>query len=193
MFDLEELEPERLRPLRRVEYDQLVDLGVFEGERIELLRGVLVEMSPQGDRHSWIVEELNKLFVERIAQHGLRDRFSVRPQLPYAASDDSEPEPDIAIVPPRRFGEPHPDRAFLLIEVAETSLRKDRKIKRSIYAEVGVPEYWIVDVDGAAVEIYSDPRDGDYRSVSRIESGELRPIEIPQIAISFHEVMPTEE
>jgi Uma2 family endonuclease len=190
MLDLEALRPERVRPLRRVEYDRLVEAGVFGDERVELLRGVLVEMSPQGESHGWLVAKLNQWLVEQLFQLGLNARYIVRPQLPYAASDDSEPEPDLAVVAQPASGDPHPERAYLLIEVAASSLRKDRKIKSSIYAEAGVPEYWIVDVDGRAVEIFTDPEAGAYRSIVRITSGELRPIALPGIAIRFDEILP---
>jgi Uma2 family endonuclease len=173
-----------MRPLRRVEYDRLVDAGAFEDERVELLRGFLVTMSPQGNLHAWITAELTRLLIVQLAQRGLDDRFVVRPQLPYAASDDSEPEPDLAIVPRQAFGDPHPDRALLVIEVADSSLRKDRDIKRDIYAEAGVPEYWIVDVAGRAVEVHTTPRDGAFRSVVRIGlDGEIVPTQLPGVSI----------
>jgi Uma2 family endonuclease len=190
MLDVDALKPERIRPLKRAEYDRLVEAGVFENEKIELLRGMLVAMSPHGDLHAWLVERLNHLFVAGIVRLGVDERFSVRPALPYAASDDSEPEPDVAIVPPRGFGEPHPQRAFLLIEVADSSLRKDRRIKRSIYAEAGVPEYWIVDVDGRAVEVYREPRDGDYQSMTRVTTGNMRPVELPELEIALVALFP---
>jgi Uma2 family endonuclease len=184
MLDPEALRPERMRPLRRVEYDRLVDAGVFEDERVELLRGVLVTMSPQGNLHAWITAELTRLLIVQLAELGLGERFVVRPQLPYAASDDSEPEPDLAVVPHQAFGDPHPDRALLVIEVADSSLRKDRDIKRDIYAEAGVPEYWIVDVGGRAVEVHTEPRDGAYRSVVRVGlDGVLAPTRLPGVTV----------
>jgi Uma2 family endonuclease len=184
MLDPEALRPERMRQLRRAEYDQLVAAGAFEDERVELLRGVLVTMSPQGNLHAWITAELNRLLVVQLAQLGLDDRFIVRPQLPYAASEDSEPEPDLAIVPRQAFGDPHPDRALLVIEVADSSLRKDRDIKRDIYAEAGVPEYWIVDVAGRAVDVHTGPSDGSFRSLVRIGiDGELAPTQLPGLSV----------
>ena len=69
----------------------------------------------------------------------------MRVQLPFAASDDSEPEPDLVLVPPRRYADRHPRQAYLLIEVADSSLDHDRETKAPLYASSGVPEYWIVD------------------------------------------------
>ena len=95
---------DQVRPLRRREYERLVELGAFEGERVELLYGRIVEMAPRGPDHAGAIQALTRLLVSR-----LTDRADVRVQLPFVAPDDSEPEPDIAVVPSG-----HPDQAFLL-------------------------------------------------------------------------------
>jgi len=134
-------DPLRIRPLRRVEYDRLVELGVFgKDDKIELLRGALVEMSPQGSQHADCAGVLMTLLIRMLG-----DRASVRAHSPFAATEDSEPEPDVGVYPPRRYAGAHPKTAFLVVEVAESSLRKDRGLKSEIYAENGVPEYWIVE------------------------------------------------
>jgi Uma2 family endonuclease len=191
MLDWDALQPERPRPLRRVEYDQLVEAGVFEDERIELLHGVLVTMSPQSDLHAAITAELAQRIIEQLFHLGLRDRFTVRSHSAFAASEYSEPEPDVAVVPRQRFGEGHPARAHLLIEVSVSSLRKDRTIKIGIYAEAGVPEYWIVDVKSGAVEVYTDPQGSKYCAMTRFTRGEvLHPIEVPGVAIAVADILP---
>ena len=108
-----------LRPLRRVEYDQLITLGAFEGEKIELLDGALVHMTPTGTPHSSTVQRLTELLLPP-----LLGRASVRVQQPYAAGPFSEPEPDLAVVPLGEYDTAHPDRAYLVIEVAESSLAR---------------------------------------------------------------------
>jgi Uma2 family endonuclease len=148
--------PEKIRPLRREEYDRLVGLGMLRGENVELLYGRLVKMSPQGEPHVFSVTRLNKLLVR-----GLGDRADVRVQAPFGASEVSEPEPDLAIVPQ------HPSRAHLLIEVADSSLQDDRRVKGPLYAAAGVPEYWIVDLVRGLVEVHRDPRADGYASVTR--------------------------
>jgi Uma2 family endonuclease len=184
MLDWEALSPETMRPLRRTEYDLLVASGVFEDEHVELLRGVLVATHRKSNLEAWIIAELSQLVIVQLAERGLGERHTVRPQMPYAASDDSEPEPDLAVVRRQAFGDPHPDRALLVIEVADTSLRKDREVKRDIYAEAGVPEYWIVDVAGRAVDVHTEPRDGAYRSVVRVGlDGELVPTQLPGVTV----------
>ncbi|HEU5058377.1 MAG TPA: Uma2 family endonuclease [Kofleriaceae bacterium] len=179
-------EPLRIRPLRRVEYDRLVDLGVFDDERIELLRGALVEMSPQGAPHADCSAQLVKMLILRLGE-----RASVRAHSPFAATDDSEPEPDVAVNPPRRYSDGHPQAAHLLIEVADSSLRKDRGIKSEIYAEAGVPEYWIVDVVRAVVEVRTAPVDGHYTRITTYRRGEsIALAAFPDVALATDEFLP---
>lgn len=184
---LENLDPSQIRPIRRVEYDRLVELGVFdEDERIELLRGVLVKMSPQGSPHAWVVQVLNKLFTT-----GVGDRAIVRPALPFAASDDSEPEPDLAVVPPENYRDHHPDSALLIVEVADSSLRKDRIIKADIYAEGNVREYWIVNVDERVLEIHRDAAGGQWHTLTKLTAGEtVSPIAFPELVVNVADILP---
>ena len=150
------------RPLWRREFDALVATGAFEGERVELLGGELIEMSPQGSRHSWIVERLAELLTLALA-----GRYSVRAQLPFALSDDSEPEPDIAVTD-RTSPEAHPSSAHLIVEVAETSLNLDLVHKTPRYASAGVAEYWVVDVPAQQIVVHQDPTPGAYRQIRRV-------------------------
>lgn len=159
--------PEGTRPLLRREYDKLVELGAFEDERIELLRGVLVPMSPIGPPHSSTIDRLNRILVL-----ALWDKATVRVQNPFAALEDSEPEPDISVVPLGDYDEAHPERAELLIEVAESSLARDRGLKLQIYAENGVPEYWVVNLVNHRIEVYSEPSGAGYQTVRYFERGQ---------------------
>jgi Uma2 family endonuclease len=165
------LSPERPRPLWRREYDRLVALGCFEDERVELLRGVIVSMSPQGPRHAGVIETLTLILVRLVSPAA-----SVRVQCPLALAEDSEPDPDLAVVAPgdRRSG--HPDTAYLVIEVAETSLRKDRELKAGLYAGAGIPEYWIVNLVDDVVEVRSTPRGGDYSELRTYPPGAQIPL-----------------
>jgi Uma2 family endonuclease len=164
---LADLGPERVRPLRRAEYERLVAEGAFDDERVELLGGVIVEMSPRDPRHDFAIERLNARLVELA-----RGRASVRPQLSFVASDDSVPEPDLALVPVADYGAAHPTSALLVIEVSNASLRKDRSIKSEIYARAGVPEYWVVDLAGRCVEVRTEPRDGGYATLVTARPGD---------------------
>jgi Uma2 family endonuclease len=144
----------RARRWSRVEYERLIDLGMFRpGENLELLDGVLVVREPQNAPHATAV---------RAVQEALRQAFGrgwdVRPQLPVALDDDSEPEPDVAVVRGsyRDYRSAHPTRPALLVEVADTTLTVDRR-KAGLYARAGVPEYWIVNLIDELVEIRRDP------------------------------------
>jgi Uma2 family endonuclease len=176
---------ENVRPLRRVEYEKLAELGVFEGERIELLEGALVYMSPIGTRHSSAIQKLTALLVT-----ALGNRAAVRPQLPIAASDLSEPEPDLLVAAPGDYDTAHPSTAYLVIEVAESSLAHDRGIKQRIYAKVGVPEYWIVDVLGRAIEVYLEPAEGNYtRMVPYPHGASITLTQFPDVVIRVADVL----
>ncbi len=163
----------------------MVELGLFEDERVELLAGVLVKMSPQRAAHSHAVQQLTERFVI-----GLKGRAVVRPQLPVALDDESEPEPDLAISPVSDYTREHPSQVYLVIEVAESSLRKDR-IKGALYAAAGVPEYWIVDLVAGVFEIYRDPKFDGYGSVCRAgRGGAVAPLHFPDLVIQVDHIIP---
>jgi Uma2 family endonuclease len=169
-----------IRRFSRGEYDRLVDMGWFVDERLELLHGLLVTVTPQGDRHGETIRYLNDLLARRLGERAL-----VSPQLPFAATDDSEPEPDLAVVPRARYRE-HPSVAYLVIEIAQTSQRRDRE-KASLYAAAGVPEYWIIDLAAELVLVHTDPDPAAraYRATCEHRAGELlRPLSFPDIAIA---------
>ena len=187
MFDPDLLAPEAIRKFSRREYDKLVDLGVFEDERIELLRGMLVTMSPQGSAHATITSWL----VQRLSQVLDMTSFDVRGHCPFAATDDSEPEPDISVSRRRMGSLDHPDAALLLIEVAESSIKKDRRLKAPIYGEARVPEYWIVDISGKdlSVDVHTGPTNEGYRFVETLRDGDiLRPSKLAGIEIAVAEI-----
>jgi Uma2 family endonuclease len=174
-----------IRPLRRVEYDRMVELGMFQDERIELLRGVLVPMSPIGPPHSATIDRLNRLLV--LAMEG---RATVRVQNPFAALDDSEPEPDFSVVPLGDYHDAHPERAELVIEVAESSLSRDRGVKLHIYAENGVPEYWIVNLRDHRIEVHTDPSPDGYRALRTVLPGEtLSPARFPNVVFAAGDIV----
>ncbi|MET0790495.1 MAG: Uma2 family endonuclease [Polyangiaceae bacterium] len=176
---------EVIRPLRRVEYDQLVSLGAFQDERIELLEGELVTMSPIGAPHSATVERLNYLLV--LALHG---RAAVKCQSPFAALDLSEPEPDFSVVPLGDYSTDHPAEAYLIIEVAESSLPLDRGKKLRLYASCAVPEYWVVNLPERCIEVYSGPSPGAYAHCERYEHGQgIRLSAFPDVSFAVADVL----
>lgn len=157
----------------------MVSAGFFENEHIELIRGVILQMSPQNVPHSAAIQRLN-----RWLQPALHGRADVRVQLPFVAGDDSLPEPDLAIVDPATAdGVEHPDRAFLLIEVANTSLAFDRGEKAELYARAGVPEYWVVNLVDRVIERHTQPIAGAYALVTSFRRGEsVGPLAFPDVS-----------
>ncbi|WP_224248569.1 Uma2 family endonuclease [Hyalangium gracile] len=144
-------------------YHRMLESGILdEDDHVELLEGVIVEMSPQGAAHANIITRLTRLLVL-----SLSESFEVRPQLPLTLDAQSEPEPDLAVVPAaaRSRGE-HPHHALLVVEVASASLARDREVKARLYARASIPEYWLVDVERECIEVYRDPDEaqGRYRS-----------------------------
>lgn len=162
----------QVRPLRRVEYDRLVDQGAFEDESIELIEGALVHMSPEGADHAWVIQKLTKLFARNLPDH-----LALRVTHPWAASDLSEPEPDLAVVPEANYRRAHPSEARLLVEVARSSRRKDLGIKASVYAAAGVPEYWVVDLAHGVLVRHTGPGPDGYGDVTTHGASESLTVE----------------
>ena len=187
MFDVTLLGPgESVRPLKRTEYERLVDAGVFEDERVELLHGFLVQMTPQGDWHARSIARLNKILVL-----ALGDRADVFSHSPFSADEYSMPEPDLAVVPPMGETRGHPGSAFLLVEASDSSLRKDRRIKAPLYAASGVTEFWILDLQDRCIEVFRDPSPHGYRSVERFGAdATIALLAFPDITVRVADILP---
>jgi Uma2 family endonuclease len=169
MLDARLLAPQTTRPLRREEYDRLVDLGVFDDERVELLEGAIVTMSPNNPEHASAVQLLNELLLP-----ALIGRAVVRIQLPIVVVRESEPEPDVVIAPLGDYRRVHPDRAHCVIEVANSSVSKDRNVKAPLYAASGFREYWRVNVSEQGVEVFREPSPEGYRHSARVSASPRR-------------------
>jgi Uma2 family endonuclease len=175
------LSPDTIRPLSRKEYDRMVELGFFDHDpHVELLEGVLVRMSPQGEHHAAMITRLLKVLAR-----ALDDSLAVRPGLPFAAGPYSEPEPDLAVVRDDPTSLAHPSEVLLLIEVSNASLHYDRSAKLAAYAKARVPEYWIVDVNAMTVEVFTEPKGNRFLRSHVFRDGDvLRPTLLPDIAIA---------
>ena len=184
MVELDVIAPDQRR-IRRAEYDQMVAAGVFGEDRVELLHGIIVAMSPNDPPHASPVEILTEILVPALA-----GRARVRVQLPILAADESEPEPDIAIVPIGDYSRQHPSSAHLIVEVAFSSLRKDRLVKGPLYAKSGCAEYWIVDVRARVVEVHRGPSGDVWSSITRHGVGEtLHPEAFADISVAVRDVI----
>jgi Uma2 family endonuclease len=155
----------RVRGLRRVEYDRLVEGGAFEGETIELVGGVLVAVRPQGSRHAWVVTELGKALA-----FALRGRYVVREEKPLGLDDVSEPEPDIAVVEPTG-PDAHPTTAAAVVEVSQSTQALDLGEKARRYAAAGIPVYWVVDLPGRRVVVHTEPSPEGYATTEVLSGG----------------------
>ena len=141
-------------------------------------------MNPPGPLHVWSVNQLTMLFAAALKGHAI-----VQIQGPLAISDDSEPEPDVAILEPGDYRHQLPTTALLVIEVANSSLVKDRQDKASLYAEAGIPEYWIVNIVEECVEVYLDPEAGTYQTVeTRTGHDILRPTRLPMLELAVSDI-----
>ena len=145
----------KTRRWSRVEYDRLIEKGIFlPDDRIELLAGELVVREAQGTPHA-----VGITLLQEALRRALGSEWLIRIQLPVALDDESEPEPDVAIVPwgPRDYLPDHPARPVLVVEVAETSLVLDREHKGSLYARAGLADYWILNLVDSVLEVYRQP------------------------------------
>lgn len=173
--------PDAFRPLLRTEFEQMVAAGLFDNVPVELVGGVLIEMSPIGPEHMGLLVWLNKRLVGLCG-----DDYAVSPQNPLAVDDISEPQPDLAILPPGEFRglADVPSGALLVIEFAKSSLRFDLGEKARRYAMAGYPEYWVIDVEAGIVHVHRGPHDdATWRSVVQQSDGPLVATAAPQITL----------
>ena len=186
MHTSKSLPPLPLRPLKRVEFEKLAADGFFDNERVELIFGMVVTMPPIDAAHGESVDRLDDVLRRRLA-----GRARVRCQGAFAATDDSEPQPDIYVFPLGDYWHANPDRALLVIEVARTSLEYDRDTKTVLYGVSQVDEYWIVNHVEGLVEVYRDRRKGRWRTMTTHARGEtISPLAFPDVQIAVSEILP---
>ena len=172
------------------EYHRMGEAGVFsENDRVELIEGEILKMSPIGSRHAASVKRTARLF-----NNLLGDRVIVSVQDPIVLDDFSEPQPDIALVKPRddSYGAAHPGASdvLLVIEVADTSLAYDHEIKLPAYARSGIPEVWIANLIAETVEAHTELLNGSYRTVRSYRRGDsITPLHFPDLSIEVASVL----
>jgi Uma2 family endonuclease len=145
----------RTRRFTRAEYDKLIELGIFQpGDPIALIGGEPMVADPQGAPHYTAIRKTAKAL-----EAAFGPGWEVRTEGPIGLDDDSEPEPDVAVVPgsPEGYSRAHPSRPVLTVEVAEASLAADRAHKGSLYARAGLAEYWILNLVDRVLEVYREP------------------------------------
>jgi Uma2 family endonuclease len=172
------------------EYHRMADAGVLrEGDRLELIDGEVVEMTPIGPRHAGCVDRLNHRLTRQAGE-----RAVLRVQGPVVLGLRAEPEPDIAVLKPpfERYARTHPRAGdiLLVIEVSETSVEYDRSVKLPLYARMGIPEVWLVNLPADRIETYRDPQEGRYLTPRLVSRGEtLSLLELPDVTLPADEIL----
>ncbi|MBH8572801.1 Uma2 family endonuclease [Nostocaceae cyanobacterium CENA369] len=170
------------------EYHRMIDAGILSDRQVELLQGEIVEMSPEGEPHAYCSDEAGEYLAKLLG-----DRAKIRHAKPITLPNDSEPEPDIAIV--QRLGReyrehhPYPKNIFWLIEYGNSSLEKDLEIKSKIYAQAGILEYWVVNLQKLHLVVFREISDGEYGTKLILRAGTIQPLAFPDIAVSVEQII----
>jgi Uma2 family endonuclease len=172
------------------QYQRMMEAGVLSPDaRVELLDGELFEMHTIGSRHFASVIQLSELLTVALSGHAL-----ISVQMPVHLSRFSMPEPDVAVLRPREDsyarGLPEPVDTLLLIEVADSSLPKDRTAKLPLYAMAGIREVWIVDLTTNAIDVHRDPAGEAYAATTRHTDGVIAPLAFPQLQLDVAAILP---
>lgn len=164
------------------DYHCMIEVGLLEGRHVELLNGEIIEMPPEGPEHAYLGDE-----VGNYLRNLLGVRAQVREGHPVTLLNDSEPEPDLAIVKPLgqtyRQHHPYAEDIFWLIEYANTSLNKDLDAKRKTYAVAEIQEYWVVDLKNRQLKVFRQPGGGDYSLEETLTTGAISPVAFPDVTI----------
>ena len=165
------------------EYHQMIESGLLAERSLELINGEIIEMSPEGVSHSFYCRGTAKYL--RLL---LGNRAEVSEAHPIALPNDSEPEPDIAIVrtPDTLYQtrHPFPEDIFWLIEIANSTLAKDLGVKRELYAQAGIPEYWVMNLQTSELVVFRLMAN-EYRSETCLNDGDISPLAFPDLSIDI--------
>ena len=172
------------------QYHQMSEAGIFsENDKVELINGEIIEMSPIGRRHTACVNRLNSVFSQLLG-----NKVIIAVQNPIILNNLSEPEPDIELLKPRadfyESGHPQPQDIFLLIEVADSSLEYDRDVKIPLYASSGISEVWLVDIYEQVIIVYRYPSENGYSDIQTLSRGEKLSIQaFPEINLVVNDIL----
>jgi Uma2 family endonuclease len=170
------------------EYLRMAEAGILhEDDRVELIDGEIIQMSPIDDPHVEGVTRFTDVFAGAIAAHRMR----LYTQNPVRIDQHNDPQPDVVVARPGTRGAPRPADVLLVIEVADTSLRYDRQTKLPLYARAGIPEAWLLDVNGRTLEVHRRPGPDGYALVRPYRLGEkVAPEALPDLAIAVEDLLP---
>ena len=177
---LHDIPADVFRPLRVEEFQAMVELGLFEDTHVELLGGVLVEMSPQGAPQNTVIRRLNRLLLA-----GLDDSMELGVQVPLVVDDISQPEPDFMVIPAGLGFDEMPSQALLVAEVSVSSRAFDMGVKARRYAAAGYPEYWVVDAARLEVVVHTGPSPDGWQHITTVTEGVLTPAAVPSVEVDL--------
>lgn len=192
-LELFQASPLRLRLFTVDEYDRMIAAGILsEDERLELLEGVILTMSPKGDPHSTATDRAAKCFIKRLDERAL-----VKNQNPIRLNAHSEPEPDLVLAVPQEKEysdrKPNPEDILLILEVSDTTLRTDRQKKGQLYAAAGIIQYLILNLKSRELEDYREPGADGYRSKQTYGAEQsFSLVAFPDVTIGVGELLPPE-
>jgi Uma2 family endonuclease len=166
------------------DYHKMIETGLLDGRSVELINGAIIQMVPEGIAHAFCCRGTAK-YLRTI----LGERAEISEAHPISLPNDSEPEPDIAIVKAPdtlyRDRHPQPDDIYWLIEIANTTLVNDLGVKKDLYALSGIPEYWVMNLQTSELKIFRDLSANEYRSEISLSSGTVSPLAFPDLAIEI--------
>ena len=172
------------------DYHRMAEAGILgEDDRVELIEGEILEMSPIGRQHLACVDRLTRIFVRNLG-----DAAIVRVQGSIVLSERSEPQPDLVLLRPRddfyATADATAEAVFLIVEVADSSEAYDRQTKAPLYARNGIPELWIADLTRDCITVYRDPRRDGYATSRVLRRGEsISPIAFPDLTIAVDDIL----
>ncbi len=193
MMTVEQIElisPVTRKRFRVEEFHKMTELGILPEESgWEIVDGYLIDKMSIGSKHASTVKRLNRILTKLV-----KDNAIVSVQDPIRLDDYNEPEPDIALLKPREDfyskNHPLPQEILLLIEVSDSTIEYDRKIKKTLYAKAGITEFWIINLQDDTLEFYSQPKNGNYRLARILESGEtLKLNSIENLTLTINEIL----
>lgn len=170
------------------DYHQMIAAGILLERKVELLKGEIVQISPEGEPHAYCSHEAGEYLSELLGK-----RAKVRQAKPITLPNDSEPEPDLSIVERlgRDYREHHPyvENIYWVIEYSNSSLEKDLETKSKIYAEAGISEYWVVNLKKLHLVVFRDPLDGDYATKFTLTTGTIQPLAFDDVSVAVERII----
>ena len=168
------------------DYHGMIETGLLANRRVELLNGLIIEMPPEGPDHA----DMSTNMLEQLIV-AAKGRYRVRPSKPITIpNNNSEPEPDIAIVKAKSYQKSHPlpEDIYLIIEFSNSSLAKDTQEKRLIYAAALIQDYWVINLRSRELIIYRQPAKGDYQTQQKLTTGNISPLAFQDVMINLQTI-----